>query len=409
MEVIYKAYDKDISFESFVQFLEKNDHLFIDPFSKHVNISEYAKKLIKFGYIEIALIDNKIVGVACSYLNDVLDRIGHLQLLLVNDKYHGFGIGKHLCKSIISKAKEFNMKQVVLTVDEDNIKAKKLYESLGFRFYDNVNEKRPKKDRMVLYINENRNILTIKEIQLKLFYMGKSICDILEKHEIPYIITFGTLLGAVRHKGFIPWDDDFDLFLFDDTYDKALEVLRKELPNDMFVEYYDSEPKFFHAWARVKDKTTECDYDMFPQDKIYNFKGLIVDLYKLIKMEEKDIDLFRLRENKLYQERKYKLGLISKENFDLKNNELDNLIKIEQMKSDNIESNVAYGMTLNERVAYIEEIFPLKRYKFEDYEFWGPNNFDSMLTRFYGDYMKLPEVLKRKPHYLKVTNRSKLC
>ena len=67
----------------------------------------------------------------------------------------------------------------------------------------------------------------IKRVQERLLKMAKEIASILEDHDIPYQIAFGTLLGAVRHKGFIPWDDDFDFFLFDDSYEKAMEVLQK--------------------------------------------------------------------------------------------------------------------------------------------------------------------------------------
>ena len=56
----------------------------------------------------------------------------------------------------------------------------------------------------------------VKKVQKRLLEMAVVIRDILEAHQIPYFITYGTLLGAVRHKGFIPWDDDFDLYLFDE-------------------------------------------------------------------------------------------------------------------------------------------------------------------------------------------------
>ena len=82
--------------------------------------------------------------------------------------------------------------------------------------------------------------MDIKRVQNRLLEMGKVIADILERNNIPYMITFGTLLGAVRHGGFIPWDDDFDMFLFEDSYEKAMEVLSKELPMDMFLENKDT-------------------------------------------------------------------------------------------------------------------------------------------------------------------------
>ena len=74
------------------------------------------------------------------------------------------------------------------------------------------------------------NSFDIKRVQNRLLEMAKATAAILEKNNIPYQIAFGTLLGAVRHGGFIPWDDDFDFLLFDDSYDKATEALARELP-----------------------------------------------------------------------------------------------------------------------------------------------------------------------------------
>ena len=109
--------------------------------------------------------------------------------------------------------------------------------------------------------------------------VAKVAKEILEKHDIPYFITYGTLLGAVRHKGFIPWDDDFDFYLLDEYYNEAMDVLRNELPHDMFLENEDTEPLFFHGWAHVKDLNSVASCDLYPQDGHYAHHGISVDLY----------------------------------------------------------------------------------------------------------------------------------
>ena len=158
----------------------------------------------------------------------------------------------------------------------------------------------------------------IKRVQNRLLQMAKTTADILEKHNIPYQIAFGTLLGAVRHGGFIPWDDDFDFLLFDDSYEKATEVLAKELPADLMVEDEKTEPKYFHAWAHVKDLKSECECSLFPQDAEYKNHGLSVDLYKLTKIKEKDFAAYRLDQAMSYIDRRKKLGFITEEDYEKK-------------------------------------------------------------------------------------------
>lgn len=242
-------------------------------------------------------------------------------------------------------------------------------------------------------------ILNIQEIQKKLLEMAKVIHDILSKNDIPYMITYGTLLGAIRHKGFIPWDDDFDIYLFGDSYQKAIEILRKELPDDLFLEDAISEPLYFHAWPHVKDKNTYTKCDQFPQDNIYSHNGLSIDLYITYEMKDKEIDLFRLRENLKYQERKYRDKLLTTAEYENICNVLKVKIEEEILNPKVTSSKNAYGMLLSNRAMYPNEIFPLKKYKFEDTEFYGPNDYDTLLKRFYGDYMKLPKKENRKPHY----------
>lgn len=245
--------------------------------------------------------------------------------------------------------------------------------------------------------------IEIKEVQGRLLQMGKTICGLLEQNNIPYMITYGTLLGAVRHRGFVPWDDDFDLFLFHDSYDKAIDILRKKMPEDMFLEDAESEPLYFHAWAHVKDVRTKAICEMHPQDNIYAHKGLSVDLYCTRRMKEKEVDLFRLKENLNYQQRKYEKGLVSFDDYNIIKKDLESKIQAETncVNQDSNDAD-AYGMPFPQRLLYPSEIFPLRKYEFEDAEFYGPNESDPILRRFYGEYMKLPEPEHRKPHYSSV-------
>ncbi len=240
----------------------------------------------------------------------------------------------------------------------------------------------------------------IARTQKRLLEMAKAIKDILEKNKINYIITYGTLLGAIRHKGFIPWDDDFDFILFNEDYSQAMEILRKQLPEDMFLEDEKSEPLFFHAWAHVKDNNSIAECDLYPQDNLYGHHGLLVDLYRAVKMDTSDIEVYRLKENLAYRKRLLERNIISNDSYQRLKDEIE--LKIKQVMDQKPASRGEEYVVVNGPDMKIEEIFPLKQYQFEDTLFWGPNQYDILLKKSYGDYMTLPPVEKRHPHYTNV-------
>ena len=176
----------------------------------------------------------------------------------------------------------------------------------------------------------------IRKVQKRLLEMAVTISGILEKNGIPYFITFGSLLGAVRHGGFIPWDDDFDFYLFDESYQEAMAVLKENMPSDMFLENEDSEQLYFHGWAHVKDLNSECACDLFPQDSLYSHHGISIDLYRLSKMDDEERWLHRLDEHCSYIGRKYSKGLISHSDYTDKISELRKEIVLERSRIESV-------------------------------------------------------------------------
>ena len=240
----------------------------------------------------------------------------------------------------------------------------------------------------------------VRKVQEKLLYMAKRIKSILEYADIPYFITYGTLLGAVRHKGFIPWDDDFDIYLFDDSYDQAMKVLKERLPDDMFLETQESEPLYFHGWAHVKDMNSITTCDLFPQDNLYAHKGISIDLYRTKLIPENREKLYRAEQHLAYFKRRFAHGLFTDKEYQERAEKALKEIQDEQLESVEPSKRQLYAFCIvyDDRL-YPEELFPLKQYRFEDTEFLGPNKPEALLTRCYGDFMQLPPVEKRKPHY----------
>jgi len=245
----------------------------------------------------------------------------------------------------------------------------------------------------------------IKKVQNRLLEMAICIRDVLESHKIPYFITYGTLLGAVRHNGFIPWDDDFDFYLFDDTYDSAISILRTKLPSDLFVEDRFSEQRYFHAWAHIKDMKSQTTCDLFPQDGFYEHKGISVDLYRTKKIFEAEEKVYRLSEHIKYLERRKRVGLIDEDEYNNKITKLQNDYSIEMNKIQDCKSKgremYAFSLIYNDRL-FVDEIFPLKKYQFEGFYFYGPNKGEALLKRCYNNFMELPPKDNRKPHYSSV-------
>ena len=161
------------------------------------------------------------------------------------------------------------------------------------------------------------SLTNIKQIQDRLLNIALEITSILEKHEIPHFIGYGTLLGAVRHQGFIPWDDDFDFFLFDDSYEEAINVLRKELNQNYFVEDKLTEENFFHGWSRVKDLNSVVSYKEKTDDSIYRKQGLTIDLFRAYYTSFGNLNQFMNEQKLSYLNRKLKHGIISENEYNV--------------------------------------------------------------------------------------------
>ena len=243
----------------------------------------------------------------------------------------------------------------------------------------------------------------IRKVQLRLLEMAVAIRNVLEKYNVPHMITYGTLLGAVRHNGFIPWDDDFDFYIIGEQYENAIECLRSELPSDIFVEDEKSEPLYFHGWAHAKDTRTEAEYVLFPQDNLYKHHGVCVDLYRAFLINKECDKLNRLNAHIDYLKRKLNKGFISEYEYLNRTKSLKKELSEEEKRVSSINLNddvdmVGFVSVFNDSMLK-KDVFPLVKYDFEGTYFWGPKNADLLLKNCYGNYMQLPPIEKRNPHY----------
>ena len=122
----------------------------------------------------------------------------------------------------------------------------------------------------------------------------------------------------MREDGFVPWDADFDLMIFDNQYEEAIRILKEKLPNDMFVEDETVEKKYFHGWAHVKDRNSIVYHNNVNQDCVYENKGITLDLYRGYFVKRKDLVAFQYEQNELYLERRKKSGTITDDEIESK-------------------------------------------------------------------------------------------
>lgn len=247
----------------------------------------------------------------------------------------------------------------------------------------------------------------IKKVQARLLEIAKIATSILERNHIQYFIGGGTLLGAVRHHGFIPWDDDFDLFLLDEEYENALQCLRQELPRDIIVHDRKTDYTYWHAWTKLKDANTKAHSMAHPDDNVYPYTGLSLDLFRLEKRKKSQLEAYWQQSKIEFLVRKYDAGLINDERyhelFTQWTREYTEII--EHLAAKTVSDSEVYTSLTSLCKIEKEDIFPLQKYSFEDTLFWGPAHYDTILTQGYGAYMQIPNYENRKTVFDRVEYR----
>lgn len=248
----------------------------------------------------------------------------------------------------------------------------------------------------------------LRKLQLKMLGILNVVTSVADKHNIPYWLSGGTLLGAIRHGGFIPWDDDIDIELLLPDYKKLLKILKTELPSDLYLQT-PSDKGYRLLFSKVRDRHSvvfeEDDHldkysekgiyiDIFPEEISYCTLKNIVDFfygrsYRRIKRGRpfSSLSFFYEYTVSLFL---YPLGWV-----------LMWFARIICMitKPDNILHSYGIGNSTNHNACYM---FPVGKVVFEGKTFSAPKDTDTYLKNQYGDYMKIPPPDKRATHLLKV-------
>ena len=257
--------------------------------------------------------------------------------------------------------------------------------------------------------------MTTADIQQVSLDILRDIHSFCQQENIKYSLAYGTLIGAIRHKGFIPWDDDVDIMMTRPEYERFINSYKSANGYMILSEGKDS----MIAMARVYDvKRTHVSMPVSPWSK--KEVGVWVDIFPM-DAAENDFSVFAKRVDKVYDLwRKQIMYRKSQIPYNWKNGVIENLRLLKRKitcKKYNVNSeqinlikSIDYGTTnfvtsLTVPECKTKEYYPISYFndyievEFESNHFLSIKNYHSFLSDVYGDYMQLPPVEDRKPKH----------
>ena len=252
---------------------------------------------------------------------------------------------------------------------------------------------------------DDETLKHLHKVQLKILKYFIKVC---EENNITYFIYGGSLLGTVRHNGFIPWDDDIDVIMLRKDFEKLNKIFEEKIDEKYNFFNVLNEETYYHTFGRVALKNTlfeewwgkQVDYtpniyiDVFILDNIPNnkFKRFIhkwtsftlnqLTLYSYIKFDNTS-KLKKIIQQMIH----YILKIIPISPQTIKRKCVESFSKYQNEECDEV---CDFPAICQMPVYNKKDWLPAKKGKFEDIEVNIPNDFDKILTRTYGNYMKLP-------------------
>ena len=248
-------------------------------------------------------------------------------------------------------------------------------------------------DKIALKNKYNPEGSVLRNAQMRMLEILICVDKICRKHNIPYWLSSGTLLGAVRHGGFIPWDDDIDIEMMKEDYDKLLRILPQELPSQYVLQDYHTDHKYVYLYAKVRDTHSkiveECDVN-----QSFKYQGLFIDIFPL---EETNSVLSKWA-SVLYNRFCFGFGgkggirgALLRTNVFVLNKIVFPIFKFITKIFPKKQLHYIYGISFLKERRSEEDIFPLSQVDFEGRPFGAPRDMDAYLKKLYGDYMSIPQ------------------
>ena len=259
----------------------------------------------------------------------------------------------------------------------------------------------------------NIDAVTLRRIQMIQLEMLEEVDRICKKRNIHYNIIAGTLLGAVRHGGYIPWDDDADVALFRKDYEEFRNACKTELDTARF-EFQDDRETKGYRWGYGKLRRKDTLFLREYQEHMPYFQGIFIDVFPLDSVPDNYI-LRSIKNFECFCVRKVlwaKVGKVADHKWYMRMwyTLLDKIPENMVLRYYHNMINRAYGKqtemvrilmfpTPNRKYGYYRNWYEnSKNIVFEGKVFRGIKDYDGYLNFKFGDYMQLPSVEKRKVH-----------
>lgn len=250
----------------------------------------------------------------------------------------------------------------------------------------------------------------IRELQKVLIEMIDFINKICRENDIMYYVWGGTALGAVRHKGFIPWDDDLDIAMTQENFDKFKKVLEKEKTDKYFLQEWHIAGSESIEYAKLRKNNTTFIEKQFMNRKDLH-QGIFVDIFILRKCPT-DVKIQKELFNKAHfimgiglSERGWKPKTAVQKIAFLAYKILPKKLIVDKVMKeicsyDTLKEDYDYSLFLD-KSAFEKAVFRPEQFEepveleFEGIKVYAPKDTDAYLKKIYGDYMKLPPEEQR--------------
>lgn len=260
-----------------------------------------------------------------------------------------------------------------------------------------------------IMIVSGEKLTRLQKLELNMLQEFIAVC---EKLNLRYYLLGGTLLGAVRHKGFIPWDDDIDVGMPREDYEVFREKAQELLPDELFVQTGKSDPPYPLCFGKIRNNDTtfiETSINKLPINH-----GVYIDIFPLDWYPEDEKDIRRIERLKAIYSRRVACEFNINENRTVKGKLICSVLKMifPSLEKTIIKRDQMYMATsptlymVNHGGAWgKKEIVPADWYgpgivaEFEGLSVVIPSQYDKWLTQVYGNYMQLPPVEKRVGHH----------